>query len=135
MMACKPSSDLNRLALSRLSSVVNRDLAEKENVEGEINLTSVKTVFDSDSLCIVQCLAVCEDSMGTSFPLRYILVRDAFMSMAKGRPVYCDGLFGAKLLSDDEIKAIHKEIAEGGPRSYEYYVGITLPIENNQPDH
>lgn len=136
MTACKPSSDLNRLAMSRLDSVVSRDLAEKENLEGTIKLTDVKTVFDSDSLCIVQCLAVCKDSLGTetALPLRYILVHDFFMSIAKGHTVYSEGLFGANLLSDDEVKGIHKEIAEGGPRSYEYYVGVTLPIEDIQQD-
>ena len=131
LAACKPSSDLTKMALSRLPSVVTHELSEKENIRGEIKLADVKTVFDSDSLCIVQCVAVCTDSLGaeTRLPLRYVFVRDAFMSLAKGRPAYNEGLFGANLLSEKEIEDMHKVIASGGPRSYDYYVGVTLPVE------
>ena len=120
-LACQSRSALGKMAVSRIQKVVEREFSEKMGIDGGLEIKDVESVYDCDSLCMVQCMAVYADSAGTKtlFPLRYVLVRDVFMSMATGRPVYNEGLYFSEILSKEQMKAKRREIEEHGSKTYE----------------
>ena len=131
-IGCSRHSGLGVKALPRLQKVVDREMSEKMHVKGRIKLKGVKTIYDCDSLCLIQCMAVYTDSLGakSNYPLRYVYIRDNFMSMATGHPTYNEGLFYSEPLTGGQIKTKRTEIREQGAVFYENLVGVTLPIRD-----
>ena len=88
---------------------------------------------DSDSLCIIHFQAVAKDPAGKdySFPVRYVFLRDNFMSAAKGHPVYMDMVTGSPTMTTDEVQKLKTYCDENSHDLYVYYAGVASPIDSN----
>ena len=130
--ACQSRSELEKMAASRLPQVVEREFRDKMGIVGVLELAKLKTVYDRDWLCLLQCVAVYPDSTGTTtvFPLRYVLIKDQFMSLATGKPSFNEGLFFSELLTDQQIKSKRKELAAQGSNASANFIGMTLPVSD-----
>ena len=103
-----------------------QELGSAENMD----ISNLEAIYNCDSLVIFQFNAATTDSDGNKLdaPLRYIFLFDRFMSMAQGKKVYCDGVFGADLLDKKGIADFKKKMDKQGESGNSYFLGITRPI-------
>ena len=93
-------------------------------------ITDLEAIYSCDSLVIFQFNAATTNPKGEKLDasLRYIFLIDRFMTMAQGRTVYCEGVFGADRLDKKGIAAFKKKMDDQGENGYSYFLGITSPL-------
>ena len=111
-----------------VGKMIEQDVGEIKNLE----IRDLETIYSCDSLVIFQLTAKAEVSNGEAVagPLRYIFLKDKFMTLATGKPVYCEGVFGTTLLDKKRIADFRVKMDEEGKRGYSYFVGITSPVND-----
>ena len=130
--SCTSHSGLEKKAMQRLPEALESAMEEQMSLKGGADIQSPVTVYDCDSLCIIQFKAVARDPSAKdySFPVRYIFLRDVVMSAATGHPVYADMVVGCPDMDKEELASFKKSCIEKANELYIYYVGATIPIDS-----
>lgn len=130
--ACSHKERLSQKAEERLHDSVEKAFKEELEITGDLEIKDLELIYDCDSLIVFQFNADITDSLGTkiSNPIRYVFLLDTFMSMAEGKPAYCEGVFRSNILNKKEIADFKKKMDEQGGRGYSYFVGITSPVSD-----
>lgn len=99
---------------------------------GAPTITDIEAIYDCDSICVLQCRASAPDASGKklSETVRYIFVRDNFLSSSSGKPVYLDNIAGARYLDAQGKKEYCDRIIANGPNQYAYFLGISEPVDS-----
>lgn len=95
-------------------------------------IENLKTVYQNDSICLLQFTAVYKDSRDAvkKLDLRYIYLYDRFMSIAERKPVFNEDFRNIPCLPDELIKANRKEVAKNKEVVYDDFIGTTFPVKN-----
>lgn len=129
-LACSHKSPLASLALRQMPTSLDAAMREQmETVEAPI-IKGVRVIYDTDTLCVVQCKAKAKDAYGMfrSETIRYFFVEDTFVTHASGEPSYGDLVAGGKYLKGKAIKAFQKEMDQKARESYLYYLSASRPV-------
>ena len=128
--SCSSWNGLEKLALRRMPKALEKAMEEQMSLSGGAKIKSVETIYDCDSLCIIHFQAVAKDPSGKdfSFPVRYVVLHDAFLSAAKGHPVYSEMVTGRQDMDREEIKNLKESCREKSDELYVYYSGVATPI-------
>ena len=116
--------------MKRLPDALEKAMEDQMSVKGGARIQSPETIFDCDSLCIIHFQAVAKDPSGNeySFPVRYVFLRDVFMSAAEGHPVYSEMVAGSPTMDRSEIEKLKEYCREHSDELYVYYAGAASPI-------
>lgn len=129
--SCSSSPEgLGDMAMKRLPDALEKAMEDQMSVKGGARIKSPEIIFDCDSLCIIHFQAVAKDPSGKeySFPVRYVFVRDVFMSAAKGHPVYSEVVTGSPTMDRSEVEKLKEYCREHGNELYVHYAGAANPI-------
>ncbi len=131
--SCASTPGLEKKAMARLPKALESAMEDQMSVKGGAQIQSPETIYDSDSLCIIHFQAVAKDPTGKdySFPVRYVFLRDNFMSAAEGHPVYMDMVTGSPTMTPGEVEKLKEYCAENSHDLYVYYAGVASPIDSN----
>ena len=101
-----------------------------ETVETPV-IEGVKLIYDSDSLCVIQCRAGAKDAYGQmrNETVRYFFVEDVYMTRASGVPAYGDLVVGGKYLKGREIREFRKKMQYKAEETYLYYLSSSRSID------
>jgi hypothetical protein len=121
---------LESMAMERLPDALEKAMEDQMSVKGGARIQSPETIFDCDSLCIIHFQAVAKDPSGNeySFPVRYVFLRDVFMSAAEGHPVYSEMVAGSPTMDRGEVEKLKEYCREHSDELYVYYAGAASPI-------
>ena len=122
-VGCSSSSELEKLAFSRLPKALERAMIEELDLTGGADIVSPEILYSCDSLCVIQFKAVAKnpEAEGYSFPARYVFVRDVILSHAYGHPVYSEKLTGCPEMTKEEIKQKKAELQRDADKAYTFY--------------
>lgn len=128
--ACTSKPALETMAYKRLPKALEAKMSEELSISGGADIHEPVTMYASDSLCIIQFMAVVKDPQyeGYCFPVRYAFVRDMVLSYATGRPAYAEYMSGCSVMDKDEIKATKARYKEKAKSNYDYYVAFAIPV-------
>ena len=129
LQSCRENA-LVKNATKELDSAVKYNLKEKYKVTDDITIKEIKTVYDNDSICILQCKASGKNSAGelTGIEYRYVYLIDMIMSRVAGRAIINDNIEECLCMPDELIRKSRKESDALGENVYEALYGTTLPI-------
>ena len=129
--SCSSRHGLERMAMERMPKGLEKAMEEQMSLKGGAKIESPETIYDCDSLCIIQFKAVAKDTSGEefSFPVRYIFLRDVFMSAAKGHPVYSEMVVGSPTMDRKEVEMLKESCRKTGHDLYIFYSGAANPID------
>ena len=129
--SCLSGSGLEKMAMERIPTALEKAMEDQMGLKGGARIKTPETIYDCDSLCIIQFKAVADDPSGKefSFPVRYIFLRDSFMSAAKGHPVYSEMVIGCPEMDREEVRKLKESCRETGSELYVYYAGAATPID------
>ena len=124
---------LEDLAMERLPEALEKAMEDQMSVKGGARIQSPEIIFDCDSLCIIHFQAVAKDPSGNdySFPVRYVFLRDVFMSAAMGHPVYSEMVTGSPTMDRAEVNKFKEYCRETSDKLYIYYAGVAKSIETD----
>ena len=114
------------IARIHLQNKVNEEMATYLGVVGDTEVKDLKLIYNCDSLCIFQGYAigkVTEEKI-LKESIRYIFIKDSFVSAISGKPTYYEAVRGADYLSRKEIKDFIKKMDEGGTDLYQQYLAM-----------
>ena len=128
--SCSSRKGLEGMAMERLPKALEKAMEEQMSLKGGARIQSPETIYDCDSLCMIQFQAVAKDPSGKdfSFPVRYIFLHDTFLSAAKGHPVYLEMVTGCPEMNRKELKALKESCRETSDDLYVYYAGVATPV-------
>ena len=131
--SCSKEGGLEKIAMKRLPIALEKAMEDQMSLKGGARIQSPETIFQCDSLCIIHFQAVANDPSGKefSFPVRYVFLRDEFMSAAKGHPVYSEMVTGSPTMDREEVEKLKKYCQENSNSLYIYYAGTATPIESD----
>ena len=131
LASCSSKSGLEDMALGFLPDKVEESMSIYLGSVKRPEIIDVRLVYDSDSICVIQCVASSADASGNNMsqPMRYVFARDSFMSMAKGSDVYVHAAVGAKYLDDDGIKEFRQKMDDKSRNLYVTYLSMCDPIK------
>lgn len=114
------------IAQKHLQSKVNEEMSTFLGVVGDSEIKDLKLIYDCDSLCIFQGHAVGKNEEGQLIKesIRYIFVKDSFVSAISGKPTYYEAVRGADYMSGKEIKDFKRKMDEGGTDLYQQYLAM-----------
>lgn len=95
-------------------------------VVGDSEVKDLQLIYDCDSLCIFQGHAIGKTEEGQLIKesIRYIFVKDSFVSAISGKPTYYEAVRGADYMSGKEIKDFKRKMDEGGTNLYQQYLAM-----------
>ena len=131
LASCSSSPEgLGKMAMKRLPDALEMAMEDQMSVKGGARIQSPEIIFDCDSLCIIHFQAVAKDPSGKeySFPVRYVFVRDAFLSAAEGHPVYSELVTGSPTMDRSEVEKLKEYCREHSDELYVHYAGAANPI-------
>lgn len=128
--SCSSRKGLEGMAMERLPKALEKAMEDQMSLKGGAKIQSTETIYNCDSLCIIHFQAVAKDPSGKdfSFPVRYVFLHDAFLSAAKGHPVYSEMVTGRQDMDREEIKNLKESCREKSDELYVYYSGVATPI-------
>lgn len=94
-------------------------------------IENLKTVYENDSICLLQFTAAYKDKAGATkrIDMRYIYLFDRAMSVAERRPVFNEGFRNILCLPDRIIKESRKEVRRNKEVVYNDFIGSTFPVK------
>ena len=130
-IACGRSSSLSKLAARQLPHSLDIAMREQMETVAAPVIKDVKLIYDSDSLCVLQCRAGAKDVYGKTRTetVRYYFVMDCIMTRASGEPSYGDLVVGGNYLKGREIKEFQKEMETRPEETYFYFLSASRPVE------
>ncbi len=119
------------IAKNHLQAKVNEEMSTFLGVIGDTEIKDLKLIYDCDSLCIFQGFAIGKTSEEKIIkePIRYIFVKDSFVSAISGKPTYYEAVRGADYMSGKEIKDFKRKMDEGGTNLYQQYLAMGDMVE------
>ncbi len=101
-----------------------------EDWNGDGVIENLKTVYENDSICLLQFTAAYKDKAGVTkrIDMRYIYLFDRAMSAAERRPVFNEGFRNILCLPDRIIKESRKEVKRNKEVVYNDFIGSTFPV-------
>lgn len=132
LVACHRETGLEKMAMQRLPVALEKAVLEQLPYT-DVRVEKPLTLYDCDSLCIIQCEGVAKDARGETvqFPVRYAFLLDVVMSAAEGHRVYCESVMGSPILDEEELRKTREILAEKGSETYQYYIAASMPIEDS----
>ena len=129
-VACQRRTGLEKMAMNRLPVALDKAVREQLPYT-DVRVEKPFTLYDCDSLCVIQCEAIAKDPRGEEvrFPVRYAFLLDVVMSAAHGHRIYCESVTGSAVLDEDELQKTVEMMAGKGSETYYYYVAASTPIE------
>jgi len=131
----RKSADLKEMALKQLPISLDSAMREYMQTVEKPVIKDIETIYDCDSMCVLQCKAYARDADGQyrSETIRYFFIKDTFVSGATGVPSYGDFVLGGKYLDKKGIAAFRKSMKDGGTEKYNYYLGRINPLQTVIP--
>jgi hypothetical protein len=128
--SCSSRKGLEGMAMERLPKALEKAMEDQMSLKGGAKIQSLETIYVCDSLCMIQFQAAAKDPSGKefSFPVRYVLLHDVFLSAAKGHQVYLEMVTGCQEMNRKELKTLKESCREKGNDLYVYYAGVASPI-------
>lgn len=114
------------IAKTHLQQKVNEEMSAFLGVIGDSEVKDLKLIYDCDSLCIFQGHAIGKTEEGQLIKesIRYIFVKDSFVSAISGKLTYYEAVRGAEYLSKNGIKDFKRKMNEGGTNLYQQYLAM-----------
>lgn len=128
--SCGRDSSLSELALKQLPLSLDQAMREQMGTVEAPVIKGVKLIYDSDSLCVLQCKAGARDTYGEirNETVRYYFVKDCIMARATGEPSYGDLVVGGKYLKGRAIKEFRKEMETEPEETYFYFLSASRSV-------
>lgn len=134
LAACQRQTGLEKMAMQRLPVALEKAVREQLPYT-DVRVERPFTLYDCDSLCIIQCEGVAKDAQGETvqFPVRYAFLLDVVMSAAERHRIYCETVMGSPIMDEEEIRKTREVLAEKGNETYRYYLAASTNIEDSLP--
>ena len=128
--ACERNSALSKLAVKQLPESLDQAMREQMGTVEAPVIKGVKLIYDSDSLCVLQCKAGARDTYGKirNETVRYYFVKDCIMARVTGEPSYGDLVVGGKYLKGRAIKEFRKEMETEPEETYFYFLSASRSV-------
>ena len=93
-------------------------------------IENLKTVYENDSICLLQFTAAYKDTAGVTkrIDMRYIYLFDRAMSAAERKPVFNESFRNILCMPDDVIEQCRKEVKKNKEVVYDSFIGTTFPV-------
>lgn len=130
LSSCSDESALAPLARKHFPGILERDMKEQLGTVGKPEMKNIETVYDCDSICVIQAKVSGRDRSGNikRETVRYIFVLDTYISRATGNPVYYHILQGAAYLDSEGKNEFCRRMREEEDIMYPYYLKIAEPL-------
>jgi hypothetical protein len=129
LQSCRENK-LVKIAKTELQSAIESNLKEYYAVVDSVSVRDIKTVYDNDSICILQCITTGKDTAGTvqEIEYRYTFLIDMIASRIEGKAIFNERAEICLCMPDSLIKKSREESERSGENVYDALYGSTLPI-------
>lgn len=96
----------------------------------DLSVRNLKTVYENDSICLLQFTAAYKDTAGVDkkIDLRYTYLYDDVMSMMNGKMTFNEAFNQIPCMPDELIKMNQKTVGKDKESVYQNLYGSTLPV-------
>ena len=96
----------------------------------KIDFQNIKTVYQNDSICMLQCDAnlIFSNDSTIKYEYRYIYLIDVFMSKLSGKMIYNHSLQDFPCMPDSLIEKCKQNVERNHESVYESMYPSTLPV-------
>lgn len=129
-LSCTREETIITIAEENLPELLDREMKFYMGTVEKPEIKDLAVVYSCDSLCVLQCHASAKDSDGRlqSENIRYIFVKDTFMSAFEKDGVYCHAVQGAPYLDKQGIEDFCKKMRENPQEMYLHYLSSSEPL-------
>ena len=132
LVSCRENLFIDR-AKEQMKVAIANSITQKKEDAGKMSIHDVKTVYENDSICLLQCIVDITDRQERlrQIEYRYIYLIDIFMSKSSGKAVYNESLQEFPCLPDDLIKKCRQDVVRNNESVYDSLYGSTLPVSRS----
>ena len=132
LVSCREKLFIDR-AKEQMKVAIANSITQKKEDAGKMSIHDVKTVYENDSICLLQCIVDITDRQERlrQIEYRYIYLIDIFMSKSSGKAVYNESLQEFPCLPDDLIKKCRQDVVRNNESVYDSLYGSTLPVSRS----
>ena len=132
LVSCHEKLFIDR-AKEQMKVAIANSITQKKEDAGKMSIHDVKTVYENDSICLLQCIVDITDRQERlrQIEYRYIYLIDIFMSKSSGKAVYNESLQEFPCLPDDLIKKCRQDVVRNNELVYDSLYGSTLPVSRS----
>lgn len=134
LSSCVREHKIVSVAKENLPAVLDREMQFYMGTVEKPDIKDIMPVYSCDSICVLQCRASAKDAEGEikSETIRYIFVRDNFLSACNGKECYGHKVMGAPYLDKEGIKEFCDKMEEHAQELYLYYISSSEPVSTTE---
>lgn len=134
LSSCVREQKIVSVAKENLPAVLDREMQFYMGTVEKPYIKDLMEVYSCDSICVLQCRASAKDAEGEikSETIRYIFVKDNFLSACNGKDTYGHKVTGAPYLDHKGIKDFCTNLEEHAQESYIYFIASSEPVPTTE---
>lgn len=131
-IGCTHKFGITERAVKQLPVSLEDHISEFVPSFSDLSVHNLKTVYENDSICLLQFTAAYKDTTGASrtIDLRYIYLYDDVVSMMNGKMTFNETFQAIPCMPDDLIKKNHETVKKNKESVYQNLYGSTLPVSD-----
>lgn len=129
-IGCTRQYGITKRALQQLPVSLKDHITEFVPGYSDLSVQNLKTVYENDSICLLQFTAVYKDTTGVdnTIDLRYIYLYDDVVSMMNGKMTFNEAFSQIPCMPDELIKKNQETVRKNKESVYKNLYGSTLPV-------
>lgn len=130
VMGCSRTYGITERAKKQLPVSLKEYINEFVPAIGDIDIRNLKTVYENDSICLLQFTAACKDTSGQDrqVDLRYVYLYDDVVSVMNGKMTFNEVFHEIPCMPDDLIKKNRETVRRNKESVFMNLYGSTLPV-------
>ncbi len=130
VFGCDRQYTITKRARLQLPVSLNERLTDIVPAAGEAQIRNLKTVYENDSICLLQFTAAYKDTADVerTIDLRYIYLYDDFGSIMNGKMTFNEVFRVIPCMPDDLIKKNRENVRKNNESVYKDLYGSTMPV-------
>lgn len=129
-IGCTRQYGITKRALQQLPVSLKEHIMEFVPDCSDVSVQNLKTVYENDSICLLQFTAAYKDTAGVdkTIDLRYIYLYDDIVSMMNGKMTFNEAFSQIPCMPDELIKKNQETVRKNKESVYNDLYGSTVPV-------
>ena len=129
-VSCTHRCKITERAMRQLPVSLDEQFSDFVPGFSDLKIQNLKTVYENDSICLLQFTAAFKDSSGTGreYDLRYVYLFDRFMSYSEGKAVFEECFKAIPCLPDKLIKECRDSVRINKESVFNNAIGSTIEV-------
>lgn len=130
IVGCSRRYGITERAMRQLPISLKEQVTEFVPGHRDLSIRNLKTVYENDSICLLQFTAAYKDTSGAenTVDLRYVYLYDDAVSMMVGKMTFNEVFHQIPCMPDDLIRKNKETVRKNKESVYNDLYGSTLPV-------